>query len=383
MVSAFIPATFADAVADYVVRDASGGHQVFVNQEPYRNAWVPLGVFHASRSHPLVVRLSTASRSGDDGTYLAADALRFTAAVPARGATHRQPARLVDPDLRRPGPPQDVAALAADGSAVVSWLAPSKYGGSPVFAYTATALPGGRSCRVAAQDTGQPSCTVTGLVNGRNYVVVVRATSHAGVGRRSVPSSVVRPLHATALTLVSRPRSSFGQRIVYRALIAPPPANGVVLFAMDGIVLNGCQSARVVHGHASCATRLGAVGRHDVLATYSGSEASAGAGAAVSFLVTKAATVLHAMPRPHAAPLLSLVMLRAWGLPSAATGTLVFTADGHRLCMSGVETGGAACTFRLRLQVGLHGVVARYLGSHDYLGATARTTIRVLPTPSN
>lgn len=376
-ISAFVPATFADAVVAYVVRDASGAHRVLVDQEPYSNAWVSLGVFRSTATKPLVVRLSTSSRSGDDGTYVAADALRFTI-VTSNRARNRRPAR-PNPDPQRPGPPQDVAALAADGSAVVSWLAPSKDGSSPVFSYTATALPIGRTCRFAAQDPGRPTCTVRGLADGRTYVFVVRATSREGVGRRSAPSSVVRPLHTSAVTLLRRPKPVFGKRILFRAVMSPTPTGGVVLFAMDGRVLPGCQSARVVSGHASCATRLVVVGRHDIFATYSGSERSSGAVAAVSLLVAKAATSLHASPTPRAAPSLGLVTLHAWGLPNRAVGKLVFRSGGHRLCVTGVRSGGGVCTFRLRLDVGLHGVIARYLGNRDYRGAAARTSLRVLP----
>lgn len=380
-ISAFIPATFADAVVAYIVRDATGGHRIFVDQEPFRNAWVALGVFRSTSSEPLVVRLSTSSRSGDDGTYVAADALRFTTVEPT-GQGSRRPARPIAPDPQ-PGPPQDVAALAADGSALVSWLAPSKHGGSPVISYTATALPSGRTCRLAAQDVGRPSCTVRGLADGRTYVFVVRATSRAGIGSRSAPSSVVRPLHTSAVTLISRPKAVFGKRVLYRAIISPTPTSGVVLFAMDGRVLPGCQSARVVSGHASCATRLSVAGHRDVLATYSGNETSSGAEEAVSLLVAKAATALRASPMPRAAPPLSLVTLHAWGLPSPAHGKLVFTSGGHRLCVTGVRSGGGACTFRLRLGIGLHGINAMYLGSRDYRGAAARTTLRVLPAPSS
>jgi hypothetical protein len=379
-ISAFVPATFADAVVGYVVREASGGHRVLVNQEPYRNAWVSLGVFRSTASVPLVVRLPTSSRSGDDGTYVAADTLRFTSVASNRARNHRS-ARAIHPHAARPGPPQDVTALSADGTAVVSWLAPSKDGSSPIVSYTATALPSGRTCRVAAQDAVPPTCTVRGLVDGRTYVVVVRATSRAGVGNRSAPSSVVRPLHETVVTLISRPKPVFGKRLVYRAVISPTPKSGVVLFAMDGRVLPGCQSARVVSGHASCATRLGVVGRHDILATYSGGETSSGAMAEVTVLVAKAATSLRASPKPRAAPSLSLVTLHAWGLPSQAAGELAFTSGGHRLCVTGVLSGGGACTFRLRLRTGPHGVLATYLGSRDYRGAAARTTLRVLPAP--
>jgi hypothetical protein len=381
-ISAFVPATFADAVAAYVVRDATGGHRVLLNLEPYRNAWAALGDFQSSASAPLVVTLGTSSRSSDDGTYVAADALRFTR-VASTSARSRQPARLIHPFQQRPGPAQNVAALAADGSALVSWLAPSKDGTSPVVAYTATALPGGRSCQVAAPEAGQPTCTVQGLADGHTYVFVVRAVSRAGVSNRSAPSSVVRPLHTSVLTLITRPTPVFGKRVVYRAVVSPTPASGVVLFAMDGRVLPGCQNARVVSGHASCATRLVVAGRHDVLATYSGSESSSGAEAATSLLVARATTTLRASSSPRAEPLHGLVTLRAWGLPNPASGKIVFVSGASHLCVVGVRSGAGACTFRLRLSVGLHGVIAEYLGNRDFTRATARTTLLVLAASSS
>jgi hypothetical protein len=376
-ISAFVPAGFADAVAAYVVHDATGAHRVLLNQEPYRNAWVDLGSFSSSAAAHVVVSLGTSSRSSDDGTYVAADALRFTH-VGQAGSTSRRPQRSVNPVLGAPGPPQDVSALAGDRTAIVSWLAPSKDGGRPILSYVATALPGGATCRVVAPETGEPSCAVRGLADGHAYALVVRAVSRLGVGSRSASSSAVRPLHASVVTLSISPKPVFGKRVVYRAVVSGTPTSGVVLFAMDGRLLPGCQNARVVKGHASCATRLDAVGPHDVLTTYSGSEANAGAEAEASLVVVRASTSIRATPSPRAAPAQGVVTLRAWGLPYEARGTLVFRTGRGHLCTAGVKAGSGACTFRLRLGVGLHQVVAEYLGSRDFGRASARTTLLVL-----
>ena len=379
-VAAYVPAAFADAVVTYVVVDARGGHKVVVNQEPYRNAWVPLGVFRSTTAAPLVVRLGTSSSSGV-GTYVAADAMRFehVSANPAR--TAQRPAPPADPRPQRPGPPQDVAAVAADGSALVSWLPPSKDGGVAVSSYTATALPGGQTCRVVAQD-GQPSCSVRGIVDGRSYDFIVRATNRRGTGVRSAASSAVRPVHASTVTLLARPRPLFGKRILFRAVISPPPATGVVLFALDGTVLRGCQSARLVRGHASCATRLKMTGHHEMLATFSGSQANGGAEAAVPLLVARAPTSLRASPTPRAAQVLAIMTLHAWGLPNQATGEVRFVSGASRLCVSGVRAGVASCSFRLRLSPGAHLIDVTYSGNRQYLGAKASTSLRVLPTPT-
>ena len=379
-VAAYVPAAFADAVVTYVVVDARGGHKVVVNQEPYRNAWVPLGVFRSTAAARLVVRLGTASSSGV-GTYVAVDAMRFEPVSSGPDRTAQRPAPPIDPRPQRPGPPQDVAAVAADGRAMVSWLPPSKDGGVAVRSYTATALPGRQTCSVVAQDI-QPTCSVRGLVDGRSYDFVVRATNRSGTGVRSAASSAVRPVHASAVTLLARPRPVFGKRILLRAVISPPPTSGMVLFALDGAVLPGCQSARVMLGHASCATRLKVPGRHEVLATYSGSQASGGSEAAVPLLVTRAPTSLRASPSPRTAPVLAVMTLRAWGLPNQASGEVRFASGRSRLCVSGVRAGGASCSFRLRLSAGAHLVEVTYSGSREYLGARASTSLRVLSTPT-
>ncbi|MFM9135863.1 MAG: fibronectin type III domain-containing protein, partial [bacterium] len=74
-----------------------------------------------------------------------------------------------------PGPPTNVAAVAGDASATVTWTPPSQTGGSAIASYTATASPGGRSCT-----TSGTSCAITGLTNGTTYTASVAATNSAG-----------------------------------------------------------------------------------------------------------------------------------------------------------------------------------------------------------
>ncbi|MCX6391761.1 MAG: fibronectin type III domain-containing protein [Actinobacteria bacterium] len=102
-----------------------------------------------------------------------------------------------------PGAPTAVAARAGNGSALVSWTAPSDDGGAIVSRYTATAAPGGQTC---AWTTGDLACTLTGLTNGTGYNVSVTATTVAGT---SVASSAVAvtpadaPGRPTAVTAVA------------------------------------------------------------------------------------------------------------------------------------------------------------------------------------
>jgi hypothetical protein len=86
-----------------------------------------------------------------------------------------------------------VVVATGSGSAAVSWSAPVSDGGSPITSYTVTASHGGQTCTT----TGASSCTVTGLTNGRSYVIHVRASTAAGSGHASAP------VRASLLPMVS------------------------------------------------------------------------------------------------------------------------------------------------------------------------------------
>jgi hypothetical protein len=93
-----------------------------------------------------------------------------------------------------PGAPRTVTASPGDGSARVSWAAPSSDGGSPITAYHVTASPGGQTCTWTA---GPLTCTIEALTNGTTYTVTVRAENAYGIGPASEPSNAVTP-HAEA-----------------------------------------------------------------------------------------------------------------------------------------------------------------------------------------
>jgi len=378
-VAAFLPALFSDANVTYDVTDASGTHRVLAYQEPYSNAWAPLGTFTAAGASSIRVTLSTASRGPRGATYVAADAMRFLR-VPAGAAALLSADGVLHPALRSPGRPLDVTAVAGDGKAVVSWLAPSKDGGAPISRFSVLSLPGDKACVSVVRAPGVHSCTVGRLANGVNYRFVVRAVSRVGEGRPSGPSSPVRPLGISVIRVVAMAhRLQYDARVVYRAYASPTTTTGgSVLFAEDGRVLPGCQSARLVHGRASCAVRLTAASRHVVLATYSGDRVLSGTQHALGILVERAPTQLRDAPSPASAAPGATVMLRAWHLPGLATGKVVFSTGPDRLCVADAQSGGGACTFALHLAAGVHFVVAKYLGDRNFGASLARTTLEVV-----
>lgn len=80
-----------------------------------------------------------------------------------------------------PAAPAGVSVITGDKAARVSWLAPLDTGGSPITGYTATAAPGGQSCAT----TGELTCRITGLTNGKSYTFTVTATNAAGTSAAS------------------------------------------------------------------------------------------------------------------------------------------------------------------------------------------------------
>ena len=94
-----------------------------------------------------------------------------------------------------PSAPTGVSATAGNGSATVSWTAPSDNGGSTITKYTVTPFIGS-TAQTPVTVTGNPpatSTTVTGLTNGTAYTFTVSATNANGTGPASSPSNAVTP----------------------------------------------------------------------------------------------------------------------------------------------------------------------------------------------
>jgi hypothetical protein len=97
-----------------------------------------------------------------------------------------------------PSAPRTVTATAGNGTATVSWPAPSNLGGSAITAYDVTAWTassGGTSaatCQSVPVDTR--TCTLSGLTNGTTYYVDVTATNAAGTGPASAPRVAMTPV---------------------------------------------------------------------------------------------------------------------------------------------------------------------------------------------
>jgi hypothetical protein len=99
-----------------------------------------------------------------------------------------------------PSAPRNVAGLARDGSVVLQWMAPLATGGATISSYRVEVSTDSGRTWVAAtsavpspQSGVSPATTVTGLVNGRNYVFRVAAVNAGGQGAFSAVSGVITP----------------------------------------------------------------------------------------------------------------------------------------------------------------------------------------------
>jgi hypothetical protein len=98
-----------------------------------------------------------------------------------------------------PAAPTEVKATATQGSATVTWTAPSP-GTSPITSYTVTPYVGS-AAQTPVTVSGSPpaaSATIAGLTNGTTYTFTVNATNAVGTGPASAASNAVTPSAPTA-----------------------------------------------------------------------------------------------------------------------------------------------------------------------------------------
>jgi FtsP/CotA-like multicopper oxidase with cupredoxin domain len=88
-----------------------------------------------------------------------------------------------------PDAPTSVTAVAGNGQATITWLAPNANGG-PILSYIITATEGGNTVTMTA--AGSPA-VFTGLQIGTPYTFTVAAVNIAGTGPASAPSNSVTP----------------------------------------------------------------------------------------------------------------------------------------------------------------------------------------------
>jgi hypothetical protein len=153
-----------------------------------------------------------------------------------------------------PGPPTTVAAVAGNGSANISFTAPTSDGGSSVSSYRATSNPTGITGFL--EQAGSGTITVIGLTNGTPYTFTVTATNANGIGAASsasvsvIPSTVpgaptgvnVTAGNAMATVMFDAPDDGGSDITGYTVTQITPTPSG------DPVLVNGTSSPITVTG---------------------------------------------------------------------------------------------------------------------------------------
>jgi hypothetical protein len=167
-----------------------------------------------------------------------------------------------------PGPPGSVGGKAGVRSAALSWTPPGNDGGSPVTTFTATVRPRGSSCR-----TGAYRCNVGGLVDGRQYVVVVSATNAAGRGAPAQGRFIAGgpPTAPRDFRVVSWAKGAV--TLSWHPSVPPP---GMRVTGYDVSVSAAKHFERSVFTHATTVRLGGFAAHHHYVLTVSASDLSGG-----------------------------------------------------------------------------------------------------------
>ena len=159
----------------------------------------------AGSSSPLVV---TGLTNGVPVTFYVTETNAVGESLPSPSSA------AVTPNPGPPDPPRNVAAVAGNGQATVSFSPPANNGGSAITGYTVSSSDG-----QAIASSSSP-VVVTGLTNGTGYTFVVTAQSAAGTSGPSDRTAVVTPATAPSAPTISGLSAGTGQVTVSFAAAA-------------------------------------------------------------------------------------------------------------------------------------------------------------------
>ncbi len=211
---------------------------------------------------------------------------RYTFTVTATNAVGTGPAS--DPSDETtpadvPGAPRQVSAVASDGQAVVSFIAPESDGGNPITGYEVVTHESAgavtQTTRAAASlpvgGTKSP-ITLTGLANGHSYTFTVIASNAAGAGPSSDPSDAVIPAAVPGAPTQVSAKASDGEAVV--SFAAPgsdngSPITGYEVTAHDKSNPGDASDGKTVSGRSSPVTVSGLINGHSYSFTASATNA--------------------------------------------------------------------------------------------------------------
>ncbi|HEX8916082.1 MAG TPA: Ig-like domain-containing protein, partial [Humisphaera sp.] len=228
----------------------------------------------------------------------------------------------------------------------------------------------------ALDAAGRATFTTSTLATGTHPIIATYGGDATFVTSVSaaLAQRVDRASVAVALASSANP-SELGQAVTFTAAVtaAGPGAGlpgGTVTFR-DGSTVLGTATLDET-GAATLSTSALAVGTHAVTATYSGDANFLGGSAAVSQVVSKAATATTVTSSPNPSAFGQAVTLTAVVATPAGTaaGTVTFY-DGTVALGTATLVGGTATLTTAGLAVGTHPISAGYAGSANHVASTS------------
>jgi hypothetical protein len=215
-------------------------------------------------------------------------------------------------------------------------------------------------------------------VYGLTYVVADDNGNQAIAGRVVRVAARPQPALRPSSVAMGNVDTSYGQPLTLTAKVTPSEVRGTVEF-LDGE--DTLCTAPVSGGSASCQVpETPLPGSHVVTAWYSGDSDHAASHRNVVLTVTEPAkrdAGLRATAAPRTVKRGKPVQLKAV-LAGEATGRVVFTSGGKRLCVATARDGRAVCRGGARLAPGSHRVTAAYAGDARFRADSATLTVRVV-----
>ena len=146
-----------------------------------------------------------------------------------------------------PGPPTDVSASPGSGSATVSWTAPTSTGGSPITGYQIFDKMAGTTLLYDSSGSIATTATVTGLSNGRTYILAVQAVNVPG---NSTDSNTVSITTFTTPSVPTGLTSTGGNAAATLSWTAPvttglAPITGYKVYDSSGNIYNSATNTFV------------------------------------------------------------------------------------------------------------------------------------------
>ncbi|WP_426563776.1 Ig-like domain repeat protein [Angustibacter sp. McL0619] len=279
----------------------------------------------------------------------------------------------------------DVDQLASPAFAAQANPASTTYGDPDTLSHSGLAA--GATGTVTFSAGGQPLCaavlpqtacqTADTLPVGVYQVVATYPGDDEHDAATATTSFEVTKAPVSLTASVTDPSLSFGTPQTLTAAGLPAGAQGTVTFTSGGVTL-----CTVTLPDTSCAAPAGVdVGQHPVQAVYSGDDNHQGASASTTFTVVPLASQVVANVASAKTPYRIADTLLHTGLPTDATGTVTFTANGRTLCVATLPA--QSCVAPAGLEVGAHPVTATYSGDAHYDGSSDRTTFTVVPLPTS